>query len=60
MKTFIGQNIQNESNSICKLQALMVNGLHSFFSQFLECLVKLLFIFGSKNSSTATSTSATD
>jgi hypothetical protein len=48
MKTFIGQNIQNKSNSILKIQALMFNGLHPFFSQFVECLVKPLFIFGSK------------
>jgi hypothetical protein len=60
MKTFIGQNIQNKSNSVFKIQALMSSGLHLFFSQFLECLVKPLFIFGSKISSTATSTSATD
>jgi hypothetical protein len=48
MKTFIGQNIQNKSNSIFKLQALIFNDLHPFFSQFLECLVKSLFTFGSK------------
>jgi hypothetical protein len=60
MKISIGQNIQNKSNSILKIQALVFNGLHLFFSQFLECLVKPLFIFGSKNSSTANSTSPTD
>jgi hypothetical protein len=48
MKTFIGQNIQNKSNSIFKIQALMFNGLHQFFSQFLECLVKPLSIFEQK------------
>jgi hypothetical protein len=48
MKTFIGQNIQNKSNSIFKIQALIFNGIHPFFSKFLECLVKPLFIYGSK------------
>jgi hypothetical protein len=48
METFIGQNIQNKSNLVFKIQALMFIGFHPFFSQFFECLVKSLFIFGSK------------
>jgi hypothetical protein len=40
MKTSIGQNMQNKSNSVFKIQSLMFNGLHPFFSQLLECLLK--------------------
>jgi hypothetical protein len=42
MKTFIGQNIQNKSNSVFKILALMFNGLHPFFSQSLELKQKIL------------------